>query len=117
MPKSLRTTVFKDPELSKYFSHENPTSVFTEFRQLSCGSFGALYYARNRITSEVVAIKELKVDIKRKKSEEEWSDVVKEIKFLSQVAHKNCVLPKGCFMKEQTPWLIMEYFIGSLADV
>ncbi|CAH8467829.1 unnamed protein product [Schistosoma intercalatum] len=117
MPKSLRTTVFKDPELSKYFSHENPTTVFTDFRQIGCGSFGAVYYARNRTTSEVVAIKELKVDTKRKKSEEEWNDIVREIKFLSHLAHKNCVLPKGCFMKEQTPWLVMEYCIGSVADV
>ncbi|KAH8851455.1 Serine/threonine-protein kinase Tao [Schistosoma japonicum] len=117
MPKSLRTTVFKDPELSKYFNHEDPTTVFTDFRQIGCGSFGAVYYARSRTTSEVVAIKELKVDTKRKKSEEEWNDIVREIKFLSHLSHRNCVLPKGCFMKDQTPWLVMEYCIGSVADV
>ncbi|CAH8454481.1 unnamed protein product [Heterobilharzia americana] len=117
MPKSLRTSVFKDPELSKYFSHDDPTTVFTDFRQIGCGSFGAVYYARNRTTGEVVAIKELKVDTKRKKSEEEWNDIVREIKFLSHLSHKNCVLPKGCYMKEQTPWLVMEYCIGSVADV
>ncbi|KAK4473889.1 hypothetical protein MN116_003217 [Schistosoma mekongi] len=117
MPRSLRTTVFKDPELSKYFNHEDPTTVFTDFRQIGCGSFGAVYYARSRTTSEVVAIKELKVDTKRKKSEEEWNDIVREIKFLSHLSHRNCVLPKGCFMKDQTPWLVMEYCIGSVADV
>ncbi|VDP16152.1 unnamed protein product, partial [Schistosoma margrebowiei] len=114
---SLKTSVFKDTEFLKYFSYENSTTVFTDFRQIGCGIFGAVYYAQNRITSEVVVIKELKVDTKRKKSEEEWSDIVKEIKLPSYLAHKNCVLPKGCFMKEQTSWLIMEYFIGSLADV
>lgn len=117
MPKSLRLTVFKDPELSQLFSLQDPTEVFTDFRQIGCGSFGAVYYARNRFSGEVVAIKELKVDTKRKKSDEEWNDIVREIKFLSQISHKNCVLPKGCYMKDQTPWLVMEYCIGSVADV
>ncbi|TPP58600.1 Serine/threonine kinase [Fasciola gigantica] len=117
MPKSLRNTVFKDPELAPLFSQDDPTTVFTDLRQIGCGSFGAVYFACNRITGEVVAIKELKVDTKRKKSEEEWNDTVREIRFLSQLSHPNCVLPKGCYMKDQIPWLVMEYCIGSVADI
>ncbi|KAF7259886.1 hypothetical protein EG68_02400 [Paragonimus skrjabini miyazakii] len=117
MPKSLRNSVFKDPELAPLFSHEVPTDVFTDVRQIGRGSFGAVYYARNRFTDEVVAIKELKVDTKRKKFNEVWNDIVREIRFLSQLSHKNCVLPKGCYMKDQTPWLVMEYCIGSVADI
>ncbi|CAL8071924.1 unnamed protein product [Calicophoron daubneyi] len=117
MPKSLRNAVFRDPELAPLFSQEDPTTIFTDLRQIGCGSFGAVYYARNRFTDEVVAIKELKVDTKRKKSEEEWNDIVREIRFLSQLSHKNCVLPKGCYMKDQIPWLVMEYCIGSVADI
>ncbi|KAF6768316.1 hypothetical protein AHF37_07933 [Paragonimus kellicotti] len=117
MPKSLRNSVFKDPELAPLFSHEVPTDVFTDVRQIGRGSFGAVYYARNRFTDEVVAIKELKIDTKRKKFNEVWNDIVREIRFLSQLSHKNCVLPKGCYMKDQTPWLVMEYCIGSVADI
>ncbi|KER22106.1 hypothetical protein T265_09724 [Opisthorchis viverrini] len=117
MPRSLRNSVFKDPELSRLFSHEDPTHIFTDLRQIGCGSFGAVYYARNRLTDEVVAIKELKVDTKRKKSDEEWNDIVREIRFLSGLSHNNCVLPKGCYMKDQIPWLVMEYCIGSVADI
>ncbi|GAA56431.1 thousand and one amino acid protein kinase [Clonorchis sinensis] len=112
-----KNSVFKDPELSRLFSHEDPTHIFTDLRQIGCGSFGAVYYARNRLTDEVVAIKELKVDTKRKKSDEEWNDIVREIRFLSGLSHNNCVLPKGCYMKDQIPWLVMEYCIGSVADI
>ncbi|VEL26566.1 unnamed protein product [Protopolystoma xenopodis] len=94
-----------DHELSTIFSAEDPTRVFVDFRQIGCGSFGAVYYARNQVTGEVVAIKELKVDTKRKKCEEEWNDIVREIKLLRTVFHPNCVLSKGCYMKDQTPWV------------
>lgn len=44
MPKSLRHAVFKDPELAPLFSQEDPMHVFTDLRQIGCGSFGAVFY-------------------------------------------------------------------------
>ncbi|XP_022235603.1 serine/threonine-protein kinase Tao-like, partial [Limulus polyphemus] len=60
--------------------------------------------ARNSVTSEVVAIK--KMSFTGKQSADKWQDIIKEVKFLRHVKHKNAIDYKGCYLKEHTAWLI-----------
>lgn len=43
--------------------------------------------------------------------------MIKEIRFLRALDHRHCVAYRGCYMKEQTVWLVMEYCLGSAADI
>ncbi|XP_041347445.1 serine/threonine-protein kinase TAO1-like isoform X2 [Gigantopelta aegis] len=105
----------RDPEVVGLFSTEDPDKIFVDLREIGHGSFGAVYFARNTITMEVVAIK--KMSYSGKGSQDKWQDIVKEVKFLQQLRHKNTILYKGCFLKEHTAWLVMEYCLGSASDI
>ena len=39
------------------------------------------------------------------------------MKFLVNLKHKNCIEYKGCYLKDHTAWLIMEYCLGSASDI
>ncbi|VDM02429.1 unnamed protein product [Schistocephalus solidus] len=59
----------------------------------------------------------MKFDAKRKFSSEDLNDMIREIEFLSIVKHKNCIESKGCYLDHNIPWLVMEYCLGSVADI
>ncbi|GBN24975.1 Serine/threonine-protein kinase Tao [Araneus ventricosus] len=105
----------KDPEIAELFDKEDPEKIFIDLREIGHGSFGAVYYARNAVTKEVVAIK--KMSFTGKQSAEKWQDIIKEVKFLRQLKHRNTIDYKGCYLKEHTAWLIMEYCLGSASDI
>lgn len=106
----------KDPELAQLFDKEDPDKIFSDLREIGHGSFGAVYYARVAASHrEVVAIK--KMSFTGKQSAEKWQDIIKEVKFLVNLKHKNCIEYKGCYLKEQTAWLVMEYCLGSASDI
>lgn len=105
----------KDPEVSKLFFTEDPEKLYEDLREIGHGSFGAVYYARNVHTNESVAIK--KMSYGGKNSSEKWQDIIKEVKFLTQIQHPNIVEYKGCYVKDHTAWLTMEYCIGSASDL
>uniref|UniRef100_F6UDW5 non-specific serine/threonine protein kinase n=1 Tax=Ciona intestinalis TaxID=7719 RepID=F6UDW5_CIOIN len=48
---------------------------------------------------------------------QKWQDIIKEVRFLTQIQHPNIVDYKGCYLKEHTAWLAMEYCIGSASDL
>lgn len=105
----------KDPDVALLFESEDPDKLFDDLREIGHGSFGAVYYARNNVTSEVVAIK--KMSYGGKQSLEKWQDILKEIRFLRKLKHPNCINYNGCYLKEHTVWLVMEYCLGSAADI
>ncbi|XP_074593918.1 serine/threonine-protein kinase Tao [Brevipalpus obovatus] len=105
----------KDPEIAALFDKEDPEKYFTDLREIGHGSFGAVYYARYTVTNEVVAIK--RMSFTGKQSAEKWQDIIKEVKFLVNLRHKNCIKYKGCYLKEHTAWLVMEYCLGSASDI
>ncbi|XP_059090502.1 serine/threonine-protein kinase Tao-like [Tigriopus californicus] len=109
-PGSLR-----DPDVALLFESEDPDKLFDDLREIGHGSFGAVYYARNNITAEVVAIK--KMSYGGKQSLEKWQDILKEIRFLRRLQHPNCISYQGCYLKENTVWLVMEYCLGSASDI
>lgn len=105
----------KDPELADLFFKDDPEDVFCDLHEIGHGSFGAVYFARNSYSNEVVAIK--KMSYNGKQTTEKWQDIIKEVKFLGQLRHPNTIEYKGCYLKDNTAWLVMEYCLGSASDL
>ena len=103
MPTAPRPGSLKDPEVSELFEREDPDKIFDDLREIGHGSFGAVYYARQNVSQEVVAIK--KKSYSGKQSLEKWQDILKEIRFLTRLTHPNCIKYHGCYLKEQTVWV------------
>uniref|UniRef100_A0A5F8GVT9 non-specific serine/threonine protein kinase n=1 Tax=Monodelphis domestica TaxID=13616 RepID=A0A5F8GVT9_MONDO len=115
MPSTSRAGSLKDPEIAELFFKEDPEKLFTDLREIGHGSFGAVYFARDVRTNEVVAIK--KMSYSGKQSNEKWQDIIKEVKFLQRIKHPNSIEYKGCYLREHTAWLVMEYCLGSASDL
>ncbi|XP_053362923.1 LOW QUALITY PROTEIN: serine/threonine-protein kinase TAO1 [Clarias gariepinus] len=115
MPNSVRAGSLRDPEIAELFFKEDPEKLFTDLREIGHGSFGAVYFARDVRTSEVVAIK--KMSYSGKQTNEKWQDIIKEVKFLQNIKHPNSIEYKGCYLREHTAWLAMEYCLGSASDI
>uniref|UniRef100_A0A8C1FKB0 non-specific serine/threonine protein kinase n=1 Tax=Cyprinus carpio carpio TaxID=630221 RepID=A0A8C1FKB0_CYPCA len=115
MPNAARAGSLKDPEIADLFFKEDPENLFSDLREIGHGSFGAVYFARDVRTSEVVAIK--KMSYSGKQSNEKWQDIIKEVKFLQRLKHPNSIEYKGCYLREHTAWLVMEYCLGSASDL
>ncbi|XP_048839559.1 serine/threonine-protein kinase TAO1-like [Brienomyrus brachyistius] len=115
MPTNSRAGSLKDPEIADLFFKEDPEKLFTDLREIGHGSFGAVYFARDVRTAEVVAIK--KMSYSGKQSNEKWQDIIKEVKFLQRIQHPNSIEYKGCYLREHTAWLVMEYCLGSASDL
>uniref|UniRef100_A0A667XP53 non-specific serine/threonine protein kinase n=1 Tax=Myripristis murdjan TaxID=586833 RepID=A0A667XP53_9TELE len=115
MPNTSRAGSLKDPEIAELFFKEDPEKLFTDLREIGHGSFGAVYFARDVRTNEVVAIK--KMSYSGKQSNEKWQDIIKEVKFLQRIQHPNSIEYKGCYLREHTAWLVMEYCLGSASDL
>ncbi|KAL2096109.1 hypothetical protein ACEWY4_008257 [Coilia grayii] len=115
MHKSARAGSLKDPDIAELFFKEDPEKLFSDLREIGHGSFGAVYFARDVRTSEVVAIK--KMSYSGKQCNEKWQDIIKEVKFLQKIKHPNSIEYKGCYLREHTAWLVMEYCLGSTSDV
>ncbi|XP_019504675.1 PREDICTED: serine/threonine-protein kinase TAO3 [Hipposideros armiger] len=111
MPKGVP----KDPEAADLFYKDDPEELFIGLHEIGHGSFGAVYFATNAHTNEVVAVK--KMSYSGKQTHEKWQDILKEVKFLRQLRHPNTIEYKGCYLKEHTAWLVMEYCLGSASDL
>lgn len=108
----------KDPKISHLLSKGDPDKIFTELREIGHGSFGAVYYARDEISKEIVAIKKMSFSgFMSKDSAEKWQDIIRELVVLSNLNHRNTIQFKGCYLKEHTAWLVMEYCLGSTSDI
>ncbi|CAI5445556.1 unnamed protein product [Caenorhabditis angaria] len=107
--------IIKDPAIAALFSSKDPENRYQDLREIGHGSFGAVYFAYDRETEETVAIK--KMSFNGKQATEKWNDILKEVSFLNSVKHRHIVEYKACFLKETVCWLVMEYCIGSAADI
>ncbi|XP_072106219.1 uncharacterized protein [Mobula birostris] len=99
----------------RLFDRGDPEEFFADLREIGHGSFGAVYFARDVRNGEVVAIK--KMSYGGKQSSERWQDIVKEVKFLRLLQHPNTIAFRGCYLREHTAWLVMEYCLGSVSDL
>ncbi|TNN67306.1 Serine/threonine-protein kinase TAO1-B [Liparis tanakae] len=91
MPASVRAGSLKDPDVAELFFKDDPEKLFSDLREIGHGSFGAVYF--------------------------KWQDIIKEVKFLQRIRHPNSIEYKGCYLREHTAWLVMEYCLGSASDV
>ncbi|UJR21547.1 hypothetical protein I4U23_024631 [Adineta vaga] len=114
-PRSAKEISTSDGECGNLFSKEDPEKLFVDLREIGHGNFGAVYYGRNFETNEIVAIKKMATG--RKQNAETWQDILKEIRFLRELNHRHCIGYRGCYLKEYTTWLVMEYCLGSAADL
>ncbi|XP_067928403.1 serine/threonine-protein kinase TAO1-like isoform X2 [Watersipora subatra] len=105
----------RDPEAAQYFTTDDPEKLFEDLREIGHGSFGAVYYARDVASKEIVAIKQMSYG--GKKSLEKWQDIVREVKVLCSLEHRNTIRYNGCYLTDHTAWLVMEYCLGSASDV
>jgi thousand and one amino acid protein kinase len=94
---------------------DDPSKLFTEQTEIGHGNFGAVYFAKNVKTSEIVAIKMMNYG--GKQSSEKWQEIQKELKFIRELNHRHCVAYKGCYVKDHFAWLVMEYCLGSASDL
>ncbi|XP_027901516.1 serine/threonine-protein kinase TAO1 [Xiphophorus couchianus] len=115
MPNNSRAGNLKDPDIAELFFREDPEKLFTDLHEIGHGSFGAVYFARDVRSNDVVAIK--KMSYIGKQSNEKWQDIIKEVKFLQRIQHPNSIEYKGCYLREHTAWLVMEYCLGSASDL
>uniref|UniRef100_A0A4W6G942 non-specific serine/threonine protein kinase n=1 Tax=Lates calcarifer TaxID=8187 RepID=A0A4W6G942_LATCA len=103
MPSSVRAGSLKDPEVAELFSREDPEKLFTDLREIGHGSFGLYAMINCSYTSLLILAK--------------WQDIIKEVKFLQKLRHPNTVEYRGCYLREHTAWLVMEYCLGSASDL
>ncbi|XP_037834609.1 serine/threonine-protein kinase TAO2 [Kryptolebias marmoratus] len=115
MPSNARAGNLKDPDVADLFCKDDPEKLFADLREIGHGSFGAVYFARDVCSNEVVAIK--KMSYSGKQTNEKWQDIIKEVKFLQKLGHPNTIEYRGCYLKEHTAWLVMEYCLGSASDL
>ncbi|XP_077303499.1 serine/threonine-protein kinase TAO2 isoform X1 [Lithobates pipiens] len=115
MPSNARAGSLKDPEVAELFFKDDPEKLVCRLAGNRARSFGAVYFARDVRNNEVVAIK--KMSYSGKQSNEKWQDIIKEVKFLQKLRHPNTIEYKGCYLREHTAWLVMEYCLGSASDL
>ncbi|XP_010066827.2 STE20-like serine/threonine-protein kinase isoform X1 [Eucalyptus grandis] len=95
-------------------TREDPTTKYDLLSELGKGSYGAVYKARDRRTSELVAIKVISLC----EGEEGYEEIRGEIEMLQQCNHPNVVRYLGSYQGEEYLWIVMEYCGGgSVADL
>uniref|UniRef100_A0A674A8X9 non-specific serine/threonine protein kinase n=1 Tax=Salmo trutta TaxID=8032 RepID=A0A674A8X9_SALTR len=104
MPNTSRAGSLKDPDVAELFFKEDPEKLFSDLREIGHGSFGAVYFVSTWTRHSVL-------------SNRKWQDIIKEVKFLQRIQHPNSIEYKGCYLREHTAWLVMEYCLGSASDV
>ncbi|XP_057355308.1 serine/threonine-protein kinase TAO1-like [Manis pentadactyla] len=115
MSSTIQAQSLKDPEIAELFSKEDPEKCFTDLRKVGGGGFGAVFFARDVHTNDVVAIKRL--PFSGRNAMERWQGIIKEVRCLRTLKHPNIVEYKGCYLREHRAWLVMEYCSGSVVDL
>ncbi|KAK2967791.1 hypothetical protein RJ640_008011 [Escallonia rubra] len=107
----------EDPSTKYELLHELGIILFSRMKVLRMtgkGSYGAVYKARDLITSELVAIKVISLC----EGEEGYEDIRGEIEMLQQCSHPNVVRYLGSYQGDEYLWIVMEYCGGgSVADL
>lgn len=100
--------------LQENVAFEDPSLKYELLNELGKGSYGAVYKARDLLTSELVAVKVISLT----EGEEGYEEIRGEIGMLQQCNHPNVVRYLGSFQGEDYLWIVMEYCGGgSVADL
>ena len=68
--------------------------------------------AKHVESGEVYAIK--KMSFSGKQSAEKWQDIIKEVKFLHNLDHRNTISYKGCYLRDHHAWVSDEFLSPDL---
>jgi serine/threonine protein kinase len=69
----------------------NVHETFEKIRQLGHGTYGEVYLARNRITSEMVALKKIKLEASKERRSGFPITALREMRVLKDLSHQNIV--------------------------
>ncbi|GMM34027.1 hypothetical protein DASC09_013520 [Saccharomycopsis crataegensis] len=83
-------------------------SQFELLEQLGRGSFGVVYKARDKITNQIVAIKQIDLE----SSDEDINEIQKEITILSTCKFPQIIKYYGCYVNSYKLSIIMEILNG-----
>uniref|UniRef100_A0A674NB61 non-specific serine/threonine protein kinase n=1 Tax=Takifugu rubripes TaxID=31033 RepID=A0A674NB61_TAKRU len=94
-------------------SFQDPLDEYELIHRIGCGTYGEVFKARNKETSELAAIKILKLD-----PGEDITYIQQEITMMKECKHKNIVAYFGSYHRNTKLWICMEYCGGgSLQDI
>ncbi|ODM87195.1 Serine/threonine-protein kinase TAO1-B, partial [Orchesella cincta] len=112
---SLRPGSLEDPEVAALFDGGDPDKIFEDLRVVGHGTLGQVYFAHNKETKEIVAIK--KMSFTGKTGGTSWEDILIEIRFLRNITHPNIIEYKGCYISKAAHGLAHSSSYDSKADV
>ncbi|KAA1071759.1 hypothetical protein PGT21_018534 [Puccinia graminis f. sp. tritici] len=109
----LDTPVRKlNSDIHPHQSHlQSPDALARRYKlleKLGQGNFGVVFKALDRVTGEIVAVKE--VDLEN--SDEDISEIQKEISHLADCDSEHIVKYYGSFVRGYKLWIVMEYLAG-----
>jgi len=88
---------------------EDPTKTYELIHRIGKGSYGIVYKARNKQTSEIVAIKIIQLE------KGEMAEVKNEINIMRDIEHPNIIKYCGSYMHNDDLWIVMEFCGGGSA--
>eukprot|EP01129_Flabellula_baltica_P015580 TRINITY_DN7994_c0_g1_i1.p1 TRINITY_DN7994_c0_g1~~TRINITY_DN7994_c0_g1_i1.p1 ORF type:complete len:620 (+),score=154.26 TRINITY_DN7994_c0_g1_i1:42-1901(+) len=100
----------------KYINPADPDEKYlTTGKTIGKGSVGEVFFAEDKITKELVAIKKLQID---RKGKSRLKLILNEISIMAISKHRNIVNYLDTYRVERELWVVMEYMAGgSLYDI
>jgi predicted unusual protein kinase regulating ubiquinone biosynthesis (AarF/ABC1/UbiB family) len=100
--------------MDELLNKDNPEEIYTDQRVIGAGSYGQVYYARDKFKARDVAIKKMQVDL----DDPALEGIRREISLLRFIKHPNIIDYFDTFYLNNQLWLTMEYMAyGALANL
>ncbi|PVU94056.1 hypothetical protein BB561_002840 [Smittium simulii] len=113
-PREREPTISEVKErLKRICNPSDPTKIYEKLVKIGQGASGGVYTAQQSGTRNIVAIKQMNLELQPKKDL-----IINEILVMRESRHKNIVNFIDSFLHVQDLWVVMEYMEGgSLTDV